>query len=149
MDEDPASDTDFVTSPSNPTTSMTLDLSLSDPAFGLEPVRGTNDSTQHIRARATGGKSANLRYDLLNSAGTVKQTQLLSTLPTSFTQTDTITSSNAWSNGEFTDTRVEFIPSVSGGGSPTTIDVSWYAFDVPDPAPPPAPTGFTATPGDT
>lgn len=140
IDETPASDIDFLASPSGPTTSHYYELSLSDVEV---PFARTGITVRYRYAKSgnDNGKTTNLTVEL-RQGSTVIASQTHTDIPG--------VDGSGWRDGNFTlspaqantitdfgDLRLRFDPSSTGGGQKRSAQVSWAEVEFPsigDPA---------------
>lgn len=143
IDETAASDADYIESPSNPAGTEqygTLLSSMGDPAL----------STGHIvRYRyaksGSAGRQINLTMRLLQGATEIASWTHTNISNVAATAAQTLTGTQADAITDYSDLRLRFDPTSSGGGAGRTARLFWAEMEVPNAAPPPARTGTGAS----
>jgi RHS repeat-associated protein len=140
IDETPASDADFLASPSGPTSSHFYEVSLGD--AGVPHTRtGITLRYRYAKSGNDAGKATNLTVELRNGAQVIAS-QTHPNIPGvagSGWQSGSLTLSPAQGNAitDFADLRIRFSPSSSGGGQKRSAQISWAELELPstgDPA---------------
>lgn len=133
IDEPTASDADFLASPSGPIPSNYYEVSLSDVE---EPHTLTGITVRYRYAKSgnNSGKVTNLAVELLQGS-TVIASQSHSNIPGATGSgwqagSFTLTTAQANSITDFSDLRLRFRPSSSGGGQSRSAQVSWAEVEL-------------------
>lgn len=87
------------------------------------------------RAKKTGGKAAYLDVYLFQGAVQIAGSQITTQLTTGYTTQ--VASYAGLPITDYRDLRIRLVARTSGGGSSTTIQVTWVELEIPDAAPPP------------
>lgn len=122
IDEVTRNDSDETTTGNNPS-SDTLEVSTSDTS---SPDAGTR--TFRYTYKKTGTKTLNLTVELREGT-TVVETSTHSNIGTTYVQNNfTVVGSIT----DYTNVNFRFIANVSGGGAPSSCQVSWAEFEIPN-----------------
>ena len=133
IDEAPASDADFLASPSGPTTSNYYEISLSNVSEPHVPT-GITVRYRYAKSGNNSGKTTNLTVELRQGA-TVIASQAHPNIPGvtgSGWQAGSFTLTTAEANAvtNFADLRLRFRPSSSGGGQTRSAQISWGEIEL-------------------
>lgn len=133
IDETPASDADFLASPSGPTTSNYYEVSLSD-VDEPHTLSGITVRYRYAKSGNNSGKATHLTVEL-RQGSTVIASQSHTNIPGvagSGWQAGSFTLTTMQANAitDFTDLRLRFGPSSTGGGQSRKAQVSWAEVEL-------------------
>ena len=139
MDEVAPSDTDFLASPSGPSVASYYEVTLSDALPPSDPA-GIVLRYRYAKSGDNGGRITNLTVELRQGGAIIASQSHAAIAGASGSGWQqgilALTAAQAEAITDYTDLRLRFDPSTTGGGAPRQAQVSWAELELPTAAEP-------------